>query len=69
MSFMEVACDVGINFFDCAEGYSNVESERIMRQAIKKFGWKQNDIVVSIKVQSERLPARGFPLNLSDQDI
>lgn len=51
---MKAAYDVGINFFDCAEGYSNGESERIMGEAIKKFGWKRNDIVISTKVQSKQ---------------
>ncbi|EED17398.1 voltage-gated K channel beta subunit, putative [Talaromyces stipitatus ATCC 10500] len=49
-SCMKAAYDVGINFFDCAESYSNGESERVMGQAIKKFGWKRNDIVVSTKI-------------------
>lgn len=47
---MKAAYDVGINFFDCAEGYSGGESERVMGQAIKKFAWKRNDLVVSTKV-------------------
>jgi aryl-alcohol dehydrogenase-like predicted oxidoreductase len=47
---MKAAYDVGINFFDCAEGYSGGESERVMGQAIKKFGWKRNDLVISTKV-------------------
>ncbi|CAL3972733.1 unnamed protein product [Diplocarpon coronariae] len=47
---MKAAYDVGINFFDCAEGYSGGESERVMGQAIKKFGWKRNDLVISTKI-------------------
>lgn len=47
---MKAAYDVGINFFDCAEGYSGGESEKVMGQAIKKFGWKRNDLVISTKV-------------------
>lgn len=47
---MKAAYDVGINFFDCAEGYAGGESEKVMGEAIKKFGWKRNDIVVSTKV-------------------
>ena len=57
-SCMKAAYDVGINFFDCAEGYSNGDSERIMGQAIKKFAWKRNDIVISTKVQAEGVPIR-----------
>ncbi|KAH8599363.1 putative voltage-gated K channel beta subunit [Bisporella sp. PMI_857] len=47
---MKAAYDVGINFFDCAEGYSSGESERVMGQAIKKFAWKRNDLVISTKI-------------------
>lgn len=47
---MKAAYDVGINYFDCAEGYSGGESEKVMGQAIKKFGWKRSDIVVSTKL-------------------
>lgn len=47
---MKAAYDCGINFFDCAEEYSGGESEVAMGEAIKKFGWKRNDLVVSTKV-------------------
>lgn len=47
---MKAAYDVGVNFFDCAEGYSDGESERIMGEAIKKFKWKRNDLVISTKI-------------------
>jgi aryl-alcohol dehydrogenase-like predicted oxidoreductase len=47
---LKAAYDAGINFFDCAEGYADGESERVMGRAIKQFGWKRNDIVVSTKV-------------------
>jgi aryl-alcohol dehydrogenase-like predicted oxidoreductase len=46
---MKAAYDVGINFFDCAEGYAGGESEKAMGAAIKKFGWKRNDLVISTK--------------------
>lgn len=47
---MKAAYDCGINFFDCAEGYSDGESERTMGRAIKKYGWKRNDLVISTKI-------------------
>lgn len=47
---MKAAYDVGINFFDCAEGYAEGKSEEVMGQAIKKFGWKRNDLVISTKI-------------------
>lgn len=47
---MKAAYDVGINFFDCAEGYAEGQSEIVMGKAIKKYGWKRNDLVVSTKL-------------------
>lgn len=47
---METAYKHGVNFFDCAEAYSGGESERVMGQALKKFGWKRNDLVISTKL-------------------
>jgi aryl-alcohol dehydrogenase-like predicted oxidoreductase len=51
---MKAAYDSGINFFDCAEGYAGGESEIVMGEAIKKYGWKRNDIVISTKVSNQR---------------
>lgn len=48
---MKAAYDVGINFFDCAEGYAGGESEKAMGAAIKKFGWKRNDLIISTKAR------------------
>jgi aryl-alcohol dehydrogenase-like predicted oxidoreductase len=47
---MKAAYDAGVNFFDTAEGYAGGQSEIIMGKAIKKFGWKQQDLVISTKV-------------------
>ncbi|KAI2624043.1 putative voltage-gated K channel beta subunit [Xylaria nigripes] len=47
---MKAAYDSGINFFDCAEEYSAGKSEIVMGQAIKKYGWKRNDLVISTKL-------------------
>lgn len=47
----KAAYDTGINFFDTAENYSAGQAEVILGQAIKKFGWKQNDLVISTKVK------------------
>jgi voltage-dependent potassium channel beta subunit len=47
---MKAAYDAGINFFDCAEAYADGKSEVVMGQAIKKFGWKRNDLVISTKI-------------------
>ncbi|CAK7219573.1 hypothetical protein SBRCBS47491_003898 [Sporothrix bragantina] len=47
---MKAAYDAGCNFFDCAETYADGESEVAMGKAIKKYGWKRNDIVISTKI-------------------
>jgi len=55
------AYDLGINFFDTADCYSNGESERILGRAIKKFNLPREKIVVASKCyftstsQSEQL--------------
>ncbi|KXJ90858.1 voltage-gated potassium channel subunit beta-1 channel subunit beta-1 [Microdochium bolleyi] len=49
-SCMKAAYDAGVNFFDCAEGYAGGKSEEVMGQAIKKYGWKRNDLVISTKI-------------------
>jgi aryl-alcohol dehydrogenase-like predicted oxidoreductase len=57
MACMKAAYDCGINFFDCAETYSDGESEKVMGQAIKKYGWKRNDLVISTKVRAKTFTA------------
>lgn len=47
---LKAAYDCGINFFDCAEGYAGGESEKVMGRAIRHFGWRRCDVVVSTKV-------------------
>ncbi|KAI0009880.1 Aldo/keto reductase [Xylariaceae sp. FL0662B] len=47
---MKAAYDCGVNFFDCAESYSEGKSEEVMGEAIRRFGWKRNDLVISTKV-------------------
>lgn len=49
---MKQAYDLGINFFDTAESYAGGQSEIVMGQAIKKFGWKRSDLVISTKVRA-----------------
>ncbi|RYP67164.1 hypothetical protein DL771_007392 [Monosporascus sp. 5C6A] len=47
---MKAAYDSGVNFFDCAEVYTGGKSEEVMGKAVKKFGWKRNDLVISTKL-------------------
>ncbi|PYH91609.1 voltage-gated K+ channel beta subunit [Aspergillus ellipticus CBS 707.79] len=47
---MKQAYDLGINFFDTAESYAGGQSEVVMGQAIKKFGWARSDLVITTKL-------------------
>ncbi|KAG0266318.1 hypothetical protein DFQ27_009854 [Actinomortierella ambigua] len=47
---MKAAFDAGINFFDTAEVYSGGQCEIDMGVAIRKFGWKRSDLVISTKI-------------------
>lgn len=47
---MKTAFDLGINFFDTAEVYSGGQCEIDMGAAIRKFGWKRSDLVISTKI-------------------
>lgn len=40
----------GINFFDTANGYAYGTSEEILGRAIKKYGWRRENIVVATKL-------------------
>lgn len=47
---MKTAFDLGVNFFDNAEGYELGKSESIMGDVIKKMGVKRSDLVLSTKI-------------------
>jgi aryl-alcohol dehydrogenase-like predicted oxidoreductase len=44
------ALDLGINFFDTANVYSDGESEQILGRALKAFGVRRDDVVVATKL-------------------
>jgi 1-deoxyxylulose-5-phosphate synthase len=44
------ALDLGINFFDTANVYSEGESEQILGRALKAFGVRREDVVIATKV-------------------
>ncbi len=50
LACMTAAWDAGVNFFDNAEVYAAGQSEIIMGQALKKAGWRREDLVVSTKI-------------------
>jgi aryl-alcohol dehydrogenase (NADP+) len=47
--FYEKALDVGINFFDTADVYSNGESEQVLGNAIKDLVPDREDVVIATK--------------------
>ena len=47
---MAAAYEHGVNFFDNAEGYAEGKAETLMGQAIKRLGWKREDLVLSTKI-------------------
>jgi voltage-dependent potassium channel beta subunit len=47
---MKAAYDLGVNFFDNAEGYANGNAEIVMGNVVKKMGWKRSDLVISTKI-------------------
>ncbi|KAJ2978205.1 hypothetical protein NQ176_g3949 [Zarea fungicola] len=47
---MKKAYDLGVNFFDTAENYTAGEAEKVMGKAIKLFGWKRSDLVITTKI-------------------
>ncbi len=46
---LQKALELGINFFDTADGYQNGDSERVLGTAIKKFVKDRNDVVIATK--------------------
>jgi len=47
---MKRAYDLGVNFFDSAEGYAAGRAETLLGKAIKEFGWEREDLVISTKL-------------------
>jgi voltage-dependent potassium channel beta subunit len=47
---MSKAFELGVNFYDNAEAYAHGNAEVVMGNAIKKLGWRREDLVVSSKV-------------------
>ncbi|KAI9188035.1 hypothetical protein H9P43_002426 [Blastocladiella emersonii ATCC 22665] len=50
LPLLKAAWDAGINFFDTADVYSNGVSETLLRDFMRKYGIKRNEIVVATKV-------------------
>src|ERR671927_499385 len=55
--FLQRAVELGINFFDTANGYSDGTSEEILGRAIRDFA-RRDEVVIATKVF---FPTRGGP--------
>jgi aryl-alcohol dehydrogenase-like predicted oxidoreductase len=56
----------GLNLFDTANSYSNGLSEEILGKAIKKYGWRRENIVVATKVWTPVGRGLEDPLAMTD---
>ena len=50
VDIIKAAFDAGINYFDCAEMYSQGKSESMVGNALKHLKCKRSDYVVSTKI-------------------
>ena len=53
--FIQRALDLGVNFFDTADVYSNGRSEEILGKALRDFA-SRDEVVIATKVYSEMGP-------------
>ncbi|HTP11951.1 MAG TPA: aldo/keto reductase [Anaerolineae bacterium] len=54
--FLQRALELGINFFDTANVYSNGRSEEIVGKALRDFAASRDEVVIATKVFSEMGP-------------
>src|SRR5512139_237967 len=54
--FIKRALELGINFFDTANVYSNGRSEEIVGKALRDFAASRDEVVIATKVYSEMGP-------------
>jgi aryl-alcohol dehydrogenase-like predicted oxidoreductase len=55
---LRLSVDVGINFVDTADVYTNGESEKVLAQAIANLGIARKDIVIATKAYGRTGPGR-----------
>ncbi len=54
--FIKRALELGINFFDTADVYSNGHSEEIVGRALREFAGSRDEVVIATKVHGEMGP-------------
>ena len=47
---MTAAYEAGVNFFDNAEAYAGGQAESMMGRALKRAGWRREELVISTKL-------------------
>jgi len=47
---LKAAFEAGINMIDCAEAYSQGESERDIGRVIRELGWRRSDLIITTKI-------------------
>jgi aryl-alcohol dehydrogenase-like predicted oxidoreductase len=55
---VKTSIDIGINFFDTADNYTEGESEKILGQSLKNLNIARKDVVIATKVYSRVGPGR-----------
>ncbi|KAH8655039.1 NADP-dependent oxidoreductase domain-containing protein [Tricladium varicosporioides] len=50
LPILEACYNLGLNFYDTANGYSNGVSEEILGKAIRKFNWRRDNLVIATKL-------------------
>ncbi|KAB8345913.1 hypothetical protein FH972_022967 [Carpinus fangiana] len=59
----------GLNFYDTANAYSNGTSEEILGKAIKKYGWRRENLVIATKLWAPvGQTVEAQPLNMSEEE-
>jgi aryl-alcohol dehydrogenase-like predicted oxidoreductase len=57
----------GLNFFDTANAYSNGMSEEILGNAIKRYGWRRQNIIIATKLWAPVGRGSEQPMAMSDE--
>ena len=58
----------GLNFYDTANAYSNGLSEVILGKAIRKYGWRRENIVIATKVWASVGRGSDQPMAMTDDE-
>ena len=61
MECANAAYEAGVNYFDTAEIYGMGDGDKMLGESIKKYGWKRDNLVISVKIfSSSPAPTHNF---------